>query len=312
MAITEILKNWKHKYPNKEWLADEKKITQYQNVISKSPAIYMRPHDIISLNPMTRGYHEKDVEAFIKWASLSGFSNFLIDVGANIGLTTCLAGENYKNIYCFEPNILVRRILETNLDITFNKQDKNIKVFPFGLGNQELSTTITIPKKNFGGAFIIENNQYSQDVLASKDGFKSFDQKNYLNIEIKVKSLAQELAPIFNLSAQENLEVKGLVKLDVEGYELVLLQELYKILPIHSEILVVFENHVEGQSLKYTDIPKSSISLFEIIHKPLKGPRFLRILKSKYLNATGEYFLQNLHFDHLTKGNIVAHINKTS
>ena len=45
----------------------------------------------------------------------------VLDVGANIGLTNCLAGENYKNIYCFEPNILVRRILETNLDITFNK-----------------------------------------------------------------------------------------------------------------------------------------------------------------------------------------------
>lgn len=312
MAIIEILKNWSHKYPNKEWLDDEKKIKKYQNVISKSPSIYMRPHDIISLNPITRGYHEKDVEAFIKWASLNGFSNFLIDIGANIGLTTCLAGENYKNIYCFEPNILVRRILETNIDITFNKQNKNIQIFPFGLGNQELSTTITIPKKNFGGAFILENNQYSQDILASKDGFKSFDQTNYLNVEIKVKTLAQELTPILNQAAQEISEVKGLVKLDVEGYELVLLQELYKTLPIHSEILVVFENHVEGQSLKCTDIPKSSISLFEIIHRPLKGPRFLRILKSKYLNAYSEYFLQNLHYDHLTKGNIVARIIKTS
>ena len=66
MAIIEILKNWSHKYPNKEWLDDEKKITKYQNVISKSPSIFMRPHDIISLNPITRGYHEKDVKAFMK------------------------------------------------------------------------------------------------------------------------------------------------------------------------------------------------------------------------------------------------------
>ena len=135
----------------------------------KSPNIFLRSGDTISKGPLIDGIHEGPLTKFIGNSAENGMSDFLIDIGANIGLTSCQNGNGFKKVYCFEPNPLCLNILKTNLAISLGKGD--FKIFDFALGDEDGEFDLYVPKHNWGGAFVKDGNDYADDVLGKKDGF---------------------------------------------------------------------------------------------------------------------------------------------
>ena len=168
------------------------------------------------------------------------FSDYLIDIGANIGLSSCQNGNSFKKVICFEPNPLCANILRTNLAISL--PSKKFIINQFALGDVEGSLELCIPKHNWGGAFIrSEDNAYSEDILASKDSFDDFDSDNYVHSEIQVKSTRDTFIKIFSNLSGQDLK-KGVIKIDVEGFEEVVLFGIAEVLPADFNVVIIFEN----------------------------------------------------------------------
>ncbi|MGB1826563.1 MAG: hypothetical protein ACPHLN_08970, partial [Candidatus Puniceispirillaceae bacterium] len=61
-------------------------------MIAKDANVYLKPNDIISHRPTLFGMHEPHIEALITEASAT-HGDFLLDIGANIGMTSALVGR---------------------------------------------------------------------------------------------------------------------------------------------------------------------------------------------------------------------------
>jgi FkbM family methyltransferase len=143
----------------------------------KSSGLFLRGKDIISVNPQIFGIHEEPLTNLIKHYVKNGYKDFLIDIGANIGLTSCQNGGDFTEVHMFEPNPLCCNILEVNAWLAFDSAKFNI--YRYGLGESNKKCSLTVPKHNWGGAFIRDkNNSYSDNILASKDRFETIDSKN--------------------------------------------------------------------------------------------------------------------------------------
>jgi len=77
----------------------------YRWVTRGSARLFLKDGDIISTGPSTSGFHEYWIESLIRSHALSGYRGFSIDVGANIGLTSCAVGKSFSEVICYEPII---------------------------------------------------------------------------------------------------------------------------------------------------------------------------------------------------------------
>jgi FkbM family methyltransferase len=211
----------------------------FKKITKKSQRIFLRGGDIISSYPQVFGIYEEVLTKYLNNLSLNGFSDFFIDIGANIGLSSCQNGKNFKKIFCFEPNPLCVNILKTNLAISFD--DTKYEIFDFGLGDVDGNFDLYIPKHNWGGAFIRDNNDYTEEILGKKDGFDYINKKNYFLRNISVKNSEVVFSNLFSQLILKNL-LNGVVKIDVEGYEKKIMLAILKSLPADINLTIVFEN----------------------------------------------------------------------
>jgi FkbM family methyltransferase len=217
-----------------------KKESLYRWLTKDSLPLFLRGKDEISIHPQVYGYHEVRIKKLMAFAVENGQSDFLVDIGANIGLSTCQSGDLFKEVHCFEPNPDCFDILKVNTSIAL----KNAKLFLYkiGLGSDTKTLKLVVPKHNWGGAFVYdENNTYSTELLASKDGFNSFEWSNYNVVDIAIESANEVFKNLFSGLSARGLK-KGFVKIDVEGYEPVVISALASQLPKDFEITIVFES----------------------------------------------------------------------
>jgi FkbM family methyltransferase len=202
--------------------------------------MFLRSGDIISIAPQVSGIHEEHLTNFIKFLSKNDHNDFLIDIGANIGLTSCQNGKDFKEVHMYEPNPLCNKILEVNAEMALNSNQ--FRIYKFGLGEGEKNVFLTVPKSNWGGAFIKDSsNSYNDEILASKDNFYSFDNNNYFKVEINIKDTVNELKKLFNKLSNKNY-FNGVIKIDVEGYEMTILKGIAKSLPLSMKVFIIFES----------------------------------------------------------------------
>ena len=169
----------------------------FKRLTSQSLPLFLRGKDIISCAPLVDGVHEKAITSLIDALSDEGFCDFLLDVGANIGLTSCQNGTAFKTVTCFEPNPLAANILKTNLAISLSKE--RFTVNEFALGDKEGDFELFVPKHNWGGAFVrSSSNTYPDELLAAKDAFESFDIDNYVVCSVSVKPAKETFSEIFS------------------------------------------------------------------------------------------------------------------
>lgn len=301
---TSILERFKLELENLEQIKDEQNYKKFCEATEKSVPLFLKGRDQISGKPQAKGYHEEDVEGLLKYLANNGFSDFLIDIGANIGLTTCLAGQGYKNIFCFEPNKLVYRILETNVDITFGVPHERVRLFPFALGETTDEDLLKVPLNNFGAAFIERNNRYDTNVLANLVNQEAFHALNSVEVPITIKEAKSILAPIFEDLARGG-ERRGVIKIDVEGYELMVVNKVIESLPENFEVILVFENHDKSLPLSSINKRGRDSKFFIVTHKQVRGSRVLRYLKSKFLKAKHVWSLRPIKTDTTHDGVVV-------
>ena len=59
---------------------------------------YLKPTDIISHRPTLFGYHEPHLEGLFELVSKT-HNDFLLDIGANVGLSSVICGANFTEIH---------------------------------------------------------------------------------------------------------------------------------------------------------------------------------------------------------------------
>ncbi len=212
----------------------------FRKITKNSLQLFLRGKDIISVSPQTYGVHEPGLTTLISSIAKNGASDFLIDIGANIGLTSCQNGNDFKYVFCFEPNPLCCQILRVNTEISLDMS--KVQIHEFGLGETDETLKLMIPKRNWGGAFVVSSsNSYSDDILASKDGFHGIQSENYITKEVKIKSTERVLREVFT-SIGTGTDKCGMIKIDVEGMEPTVLKGIAASLPLNVKTIIVFEN----------------------------------------------------------------------
>ena len=212
-------------------LSEQTKLSAVRRLTKRTLPLYVRGGDYISGVPLVSGTWEPEVVALLRALAADGYNQALFDIGANIGLTTYQALDVFQKSYCFEPNPRVFHVLCANL------YGGGAKLFDFGIGDKDEASTITVPKKNFAGAFIRGNgNAYTDAEQAQKEALESFNPDDFDELPIQVRRGRDVLAPLFHgLSA-------FVLKIDAEGYEQTILREVASALPAGCLAAIVFEN----------------------------------------------------------------------
>jgi FkbM family methyltransferase len=172
----------------------------YRKLTSNALPLFSRGSDSSSFTVNALGVHEIQVCKILKKFSQKGNSAFLIDIGANIGLTSCQSGNYFDYVIMYEPNPLCVGILQTNVAISLPKEKYEIN--PYGLGKTTETLQLCVPRDNWGGAYIkCSENLYDAETLLHKDGFHEISYENYLTLDVKVKNAAQTLGRLWKTQA---------------------------------------------------------------------------------------------------------------
>lgn len=275
--------------------------------------VYLRATDIISIDPLVTGAHEQHVVDLFRACAANGYEGFLIDIGANIGLTSCLAVESFSEFYAFEPNPLAFKILEVNVECT--RQADKFHLYNFGIGEKDESLALMIPKKNWGGAFLDSiDNSYSADVLLAKDNFVRMDYENYIRKDVKIRAGAEVLGGIFQDLMRRGVDA-GVIKIDVEGFELSVLQEISKVLPPSLRAYIIFENWESTLKIEeFAGLFGARATAFRLDWKrPVRGRKrsanIVRFLAGLPFGASSLIFrLEPASSSEVAVGDIVLHV----
>jgi len=178
-----------------------------------------------------------------------------VDVGANIGNHSVFFSQFYPKVFSFEPNLRTFKVLSLNAELA-----DNIQCFNVGLSDTERTAYLNINSTNVGGSH-----------LSSDAAVKSNTQQ-----EVQLKTL-DAFSDVFNGKL-------GLVKIDVEGHELSVLQGGKAIL-MRDKPVILFEQQVEnfsnGQSLVYEYLKSIGYAKFAVVSpSPSVGIALPKILNS--------------------------------
>ena len=265
---------------------DELKISLIRYLTKCAQPIFLRGRDRISFGPLVNGTHEAQVRALVDDAAAAGYSDFLVDIGANIGLTSCQSGNAFQVIHMYEPNPLCCKILEVNSSISLNKP---FFVHPFGLGSATGAVKLMVPKDNWGGAFIADDqNSYSAEVLAKKDGYNAIDDSNYIAVTVEIKDGLLELRRLFS-SFLESGFTSGVIKIDAEGFEPVILNAISSVLPPEVQAVVIYESWGTGQAESARLLFDGRARVFSLRQMNPWRPEWPRWLKAVLLLLRGRY-----------------------
>jgi FkbM family methyltransferase len=165
----------------------------------------------------------------------------VLDVGANRGEFSLFASTLARQVIAFEPNPKMVSVLQR--DIARNSVT-NIRVEPFGLGNENSSAALYVPKHNSGEASFCDNGgeQVTAKIRRGDD---------------------LGLAPNF-------------IKIDVEGFEPLVLDGLRKTIATHRPVIVteIVRSNLEHIGSSPEDIQRTMRSLrYTGYRLSLKGSR---------------------------------------
>ena len=134
----------------------------------------------------------------------------VLEIGANFGLYTCIAGKNSKKYYAFEP--IEKNFLELRKNINLNQIDK-VKIFNLAIvDNNKSKVSLYIPDRdkteiNTGASLLIKS--------------KKYETCNSINI----KKILYKIKP-------------NIIKMDIEGYEYNLLLKSKKYILKYKPIII--------------------------------------------------------------------------
>ena len=283
-------------------------VTRIFNLLRKKDLrFFVRTNDIISTSPILYGDYEPHILAFLNWASGAGYCDYLIDVGGNIGLSCCPVGNLFSKLFVFEPNPLAFKILEVNVAST--NDESKYELFNYGIGRDDERLDLMVPKHNWGGAFLVSNdNSYSEEVLARKDNFDSTSSNNYIRTEVEIRKGSTVFSGLFNEILSVKSSPKGVIKIDVEGFELSVIEELAESLPSDMSAVLIFENWDENFDLDRARVAfNGRASAYRLKREspfPARMPRLVKMALFPIVTifGRGNYTYSLEHVDERFKG----------
>jgi len=251
----------------------------FKRLTRRAMPVFTLGGDVISVNPQAHGVYEPQIMHLIRAAAAQGMNHFFVDIGANIGLISCQAATHFRRVVLFEPNPQVLPILKANAARCLRGTDHAIH--EYAIGAQNTTTELRVPRGNLGGAFIQDaGNSYSADTLAKKDGFGTLDAANYDTIRIEVRdgrAALEELALSLKAAGLES----GVFKLDVEGYEPVVLEAILASFKIGFRYMVVLECQSDGREIEALVRRHGSGTLLQVGEFPeRRRPKWARGLRA--------------------------------
>ena len=236
----------------------------FKKITKQALPLFFRGADIISINPLVNGVHEPEVKALIDYLADHGHSDFLIDIGANIGLTSCQSGTKFSEVHMFEPNPNALGVLKINANIALRGHDYTIHDYALGAQSERLK--LYVPYDNWGGAFIDSaQNDYELNLHSQNNGFGPFNPANYDIFEVQVEPAQDKLGQLFRqLSSQHKKH--GVVKIDAEGYEDFIIEALLNSLPADFKLFIVYENW-NAKPFNLTARPGVALQVFNLFER---------------------------------------------
>ena len=251
----------------------------FRKLVHQNANYYLKPTDIISHRPTLFGYHEPHLEGLFELVSKT-HNDFLLDIGANVGLSSVICGSNFTEIHCVEPNKTLSKILGVNLEISGLSYKS--KIHNVGLGKETTVEELWIPRNNFGGAFIPRGNAYD----GNNDTVQRLAREEHIVQEIRVVESNIWFSDLF---ASHGHWANGLVKIDVEGFEMPIFQSILRTLPKHVSLVVIMENFLNSFDFDQFKTPHHEIEWFGFYKKK----SVFKSIPFKLLGMSS-YFVQKL------------------
>ncbi len=171
----------------------------------------------------------------------------LIDIGANVGFASMYFSQldNVQKIYSFEPVKDTFEIAENNL-----KRNNIMKISQFsnfGLGNFEREEQ-----------FLFNNNAKGNCGIRGQLSPSYQDEKDYEKRTVLIKRASDVLEPIFN----ENKNFKIVLKMDCEGSEYEILENLYNSYLLKRIHIIILEWHDLGAEILENYLKDNNYTIF--------------------------------------------------
>ena len=163
----------------------------------------------------------------INWINNFENNSTFLDIGSNIGIYSCYAAMKKScRVYAIEPSVFNLELLSKNINL--NKLNDNIFIFPIALNNKNLISNFNMTSTEWGGALSTFNQKYTFDGSNFEDVF------NY-------KTLGFSLDNLFDIFKLDNPKY---IKIDIDGFESLILEGGSKVFNLASEVLIeIDEEH---------------------------------------------------------------------
>ena len=164
-------------------------------------------------------------KSMIDWcAELYGNKNkVFVDIGAHIGTYAWTLAPHFKHTHAFEPNKEVFNVLCGNISI----KGLSNKIDTYCLGVSDTNTTLTY---------------YSRSADGGMNGFS----------ETEMVTSSAEKLQVITLDSL-NLENIGLIKIDVEGHEIEVLEGMVNTISKNNHPPIIFESWQPGMHPEFDD-----------------------------------------------------------
>lgn len=225
------------------------------------------------------GTFEKAIVEIIKIVcTKTGYTDQLVDIGANIGNHSVCLASVFKKIAAVEPNPIIFKVLEANI---LRNNIRHASCYNFGLAEHSISATLVATKENHSLGKVKHRSTLGAEAFNINE--TAFD----IEHDIQLESTSDFFERFSGISG------KTFIKIDVEGMEQEILTQLLPF--IHAEQPIVgFEWYVREQ-LGIKDIIDSLTNYTAYVIDSNDRPTLNPILKAIHLFFQGRKFTMELY-----------------
>ncbi len=190
-----------------------------------------------------------------------GFSTsekvILIDIGANVGIASLFFSklECVQKVYAFEPVLDTYNQAKYNLKLN-EAISKVVSLNNFGLGESDREET-----------FVFDKNVKGNTGIRGKLSNSYLNNVTTIEVKVEIKNASEQI----NKIVKENPDTKIVIKMDCEGAEYEIFDDISKSGCINNIDMFILEWHDKGPSSIENILTKNQFNLFSRVLAPNAG-----------------------------------------
>jgi len=252
-----------------EYERDTNAMSDHEASVQIGNTGYQIVSDDAYLDSVGRVFEPQMVKLF---CSLIQPRHVVVDVGANIGLTTILFSQLAAKVISFEASPSTFRYLQRNVR---RSGSHNVTLVNLGLGNKNVRSEITFAPNNRAGGFVSDQTKASEGHITEMIDIRKMDD---LFVEFDV---AEKL---------------DFIKLDVEGYEKFVIEGAHKLITCNRPVVVLELNHWCLNAFQRITVP----DFFDFLRSQF--PMVLAVHEDCFLDLHDESQSYTAMYRHIVQG----------